>query len=173
MSGKVLLQELATLTDEPVTYSAPYTSFYPACAEDSALSFLHIHRVPPPGLAKDYLEYICTREGIHPLRAKLYISNDPNQTTTRLTTTSSFTLIRGHEKVELRVNGCGFSKANPIVLFLDIDPTMDRTLASQEPSALEKGGKRVAKAVRKGCGAVQSVFSTVFGALQKVPSGME
>ena len=81
--------------------------------------------------------------------------------------------MRGNDKVELRINGCGFSKTNPLVLFLDIDPTMDRTHASQEPSKLEKGGKRVARAVRKGCGAVQMALSIVFGAMQKVPKGME
>ena len=56
---------------------------------------------------------------------------------------------------------------------LDIAVILDRTHASQEPSKLEKGGKRVARAVRKGCGAVQMALSMVFGAMQKVPKGME
>ncbi|KAI5120064.1 hypothetical protein M0805_002626 [Coniferiporia weirii] len=168
-----------------LTYNAPYNSNYPIDAEDDALSFLHANRIPPPGFAADYVHYICNRENIHPSRAKIYTSTPTRSAyvysshlsvhgrTRTLPDDPAFTLVAPDMPVCLQAGGCGSARTNPLVLFLDLDPSMDRTHAALPAGKLERGGRRVAKVVSKGYGAVQSFFFVCFGTLQKVPKGME
>lgn len=121
-----------------MTYNAPYNSSYPIDAEDDSLSFLHANRIPPPYLGADYIHYICTREGIHHSRAKLYTSTParsaysssyPSYGRKTLPDDPAFTLAVPDEPLRLQVAGCGSSRNNPLVLYLDLDPSMDRTLS--------------------------------------------
>ncbi|KAH8110886.1 hypothetical protein DFH11DRAFT_1859841 [Phellopilus nigrolimitatus] len=166
-----------------LTYNAPYNSFYPIEAEDDSLSFLHANRIPPPGFASDYIQHICHREGIHASRAKLYTSTPTPSAYSytagtrtgakKLAEDPAFLLVTPETPLRLRPGGCGLVRANPLVLFLDLDPSQDRTHAALPASRLERGGRRVAKAVRVGVGAVHTVLVVCFGTLQKVPKGME
>ncbi|KAL5532379.1 hypothetical protein ACEPAF_5949 [Sanghuangporus sanghuang] len=163
-----------------VTYDAPYNSLYPIDAEDDSLSFLHASRIPPPGLAADYVRYICNRETIHYTRVKLYTSSPTRSVYSRtpyslktLPDDPAFRLAVPDAPLRLRTGGCGSSRENPLVLYLDLDPSMDRTRAAFPVSKLERQGRRVAKAVRRVVDTVQSIFLTCFGSLQKVPKSMQ
>lgn len=162
-----------------VTYDAPYNSLYPIDAEDDSLSFLHANRIPHPGLAADYIRCICHRETIHYTRAKLYTSSPTRSVYSHtpysrktLPDDPAFRLAVPEEPLRLRPGGCGSSRENPLVLYLDLDPSMDRTEAAFPVSKLERQGQRVAKVVRRVVDRVQSVFLTCFGSLQKVPKSM-
>ncbi|KAL5521048.1 hypothetical protein ACEPAG_8970 [Sanghuangporus baumii] len=163
-----------------LTYDAPYNSLYPIDAEDDSLSFLHAGRIPPPGLAADYIRYICNRETIHYTRAKLYTSSPTRSVYLRtsysrktLPDDPAFRLAVPDAPLRLRAGGCGSSRENPLVLYLDLDPSMDRTEAAFPVSKLERQGQRVAKAVRRVVDTVQSIFLTCFGSLQEVPKNMQ
>ncbi|THG98792.1 hypothetical protein EW145_g7368 [Phellinidium pouzarii] len=165
-----------SLPTTAVTYNAPYNSAYPIDPEDDSLSFLHASRIPPPGLAADYVHRICAREGIHATRAKLYTSTPACSVYANvkaLPDDPAFVLVAPDVSLRLYAGGCGRARADPLVLFLDLDPSMDRTQAALPMGRLERGGRRVAKVVRKGYGAVAMAFLVCFGSLQKVPKGMQ
>lgn len=65
------------------------------------------------------------------------------------------------------------TRAAPLVLFLDVDPSRDRTHAAFPAGALERRGRQVAKAVRRGAAALEKGLGAVFGVIQMVPKGME
>ena len=169
-----------------VTFNAPYTSFYPIDSEDSSLSFIHSSRIPAPGLASDFLTHICSRERIHHSRAQLFTTSRARATSVYSSSLSAherkiqalpddpaYTLAPPVEPLRLVPGGCGTSRANPIVLYLDLDPSMDRTTAAHPINGLERAGRRFAKAVQKVVGVVVTGLTICFGTLQKVPKGME
>ncbi|KAL5505019.1 hypothetical protein ACEPAH_7682 [Sanghuangporus vaninii] len=180
LSEGSLIYAALTVYYRLLTYDAPYNSLYPFDTEDDSLSFLHASRIPPPGLAADYIRYICNRETIHYTRAKLYTSSPTRSLYPRtpygrktLPDDPAFRLAVPDTPLRLRTDGCGSSRENPLVLYLDLDPSMDRTQAAFPVSKLERQGRRVAKAVRRVVDAVQSIFLTCFGSLQKVPKSMQ
>lgn len=59
------------------------------------------------------------------------------------------------------------------MLFLDVDPSRDRTHAVHPASTLERRGRQVAKAMQRGAQALERCLGAVFGAIQMVPKGME
>ncbi|PAV18072.1 hypothetical protein PNOK_0655800 [Pyrrhoderma noxium] len=169
-----------------LTFNAPYTSFYPIDSEDSSLSFIHSSRIPVPGLASDFLTHICSRERIHHSRAQLFTTSRARATSVYSSSLSAherkiqalpddpaYTLAPPVEPLRLVPGGCGTSRANPIVLYLDLDPSMDRTTAAHPINGLERAGRRFAKAVQKVVGVVVTGLTICFGTLQKVPKGME
>ncbi|EJC99780.1 uncharacterized protein FOMMEDRAFT_160221 [Fomitiporia mediterranea MF3/22] len=161
-----------------LTYNAPYNSSFPLDTDDDSLSFIHANRIPSPRLASDYTKYICKREGIHHTRAKLYTSSvsrsvyshSPHGRKT-LPDDPAFRLADPGAPLRLHSLGCGSSREKPLVLYLDLDPSMDRTHAALPISRLERGGRRVAKIVRRAADAVQSFLCACFGSLQKVGPG--
>ena len=169
-----------------MTYNAPYPSFYPIDNEDVSLSFIHATRIPPPGLASDYLVHICSRERIHYSRAKLFTSSRTRATSVYSSSLSAherkkqalpddpaYMLASPVEPLRLVTGGCGMSRANPLVLYLDMDPSMDRTTAAHPISGLERAGRKFAKVVQRVADVIVGGLTVCFGSIQRVPKGME
>lgn len=164
-----------------VTYNCPYNSNFPIDSEDDSLSFIHTSRIPPPGLAVDYVDYICLRENIHSSRAQLYLSAPRSRSvyasySARHGTWKTLddpTLALADANAPVFLSERAGTREHPLVLYLDLDPSMDRVHAAVPIGKLERFGRRVAKVVGRGVTALSSGFLACFGILQKIPKGLE
>jgi len=151
------------------TPSGPFESYHRLYADDPSISFIFFQHVPPPGLAGNFLSYICNRERIHPSRASLYVPNSSQlQGSQSDTNLPHIVKVDESEKVKLRRGGVGFSEVLPLTVFLDVGPDLDRQGAAQPISTLKKSGKAAAKATTHAgaaCGALGSCVAYTFSVI--------
>lgn len=131
-SGRIRLSGIASVS---VTEHCARTE-----DEDDSLSFIHASRISPPGFAVDFIDYICQRKNIniHSSRAQLYLSAPKSRSvyasySARHGTWKTLddpTLMLADPGAPVLLSERAGTREHPSVLYLDLDPSMDRVHAA-------------------------------------------
>lgn len=119
-------------------------------ADDPSISLIYAQHVPPPGNAQNFIDYICSRERIHPSRAKLFIP-DPAYDGAH----PQLNPVQPNEKIALSVGGIGLSEQLPLIVSIDVPGGVDRATAARPISIWAETGIAAEKASATGCSALK------------------
>ena len=144
----------------------PYDSYHSIHADDPSLSFFYAQHVPPPGLTRNFISLICTREKIHPSRAEIYLREVKGyESDSELPPT---TPMEEDVQLVLRKGGCGSNELNPLIVHITISRQMDRTEAAKRRSVFVTGGERAVEMTGRGCCMFGSCLANCF---REFPAG--
>ncbi|TDL15395.1 hypothetical protein BD410DRAFT_796446 [Rickenella mellea] len=120
--------------------SGPYSSMYPIHADDPSLAFLYAEHVPPPGLADNYITFICTREQVHKSRVRMFISVRAIGAGMH---EAEYEAVEPTDKISLLEGGRGLTEEDPLRISINLPPGGDKQEAFR-PLPLWVEGRRVA-----------------------------
>ncbi|KLO18299.1 hypothetical protein SCHPADRAFT_129551 [Schizopora paradoxa] len=130
--------------------SGPFDSYHRMYADDPSISYIYAQHVPPPGIAQNFIDYICSRERIHPSRAKLFIRDSTSNSAH-----AQLNPVQPTENITLSPGGIGLSELFPLIVSIDVPGGVDRATAARPISIWAETGIAAEKVSATGCSALK------------------